>query len=279
MSNIKNWRVTASDNTSAAPAGAPEGWAPSAVNNTIRQQMADHRTQWQEAPWFDWGHVLVQTGTQAFRVSISNTVASTIYTAGRRLKMVDGGVTIAGEVVATSASGSNTIVSVSSSNLSASLSSGSISIFDPGSVTWPVASKMDMYTDTITSSVNSAKLVTPAALKHHVGVAKAWGYVAYSVTGSNYTLINSWNVLSVTSTITGLVNVYFQTSISDSTGPDFKPIFGSGHGPEGSPSPYIFSAPGFNSPSYFTAYLYKPATGSLGDSSFTFVVYGLLESP
>lgn len=35
------YSTTAANNNSAAPNGAPEGWAPSAVNDTIRQIMAD----------------------------------------------------------------------------------------------------------------------------------------------------------------------------------------------------------------------------------------------
>jgi hypothetical protein len=38
---VTSYSTTAANNNSAAPNGAPEGWAPSAVNDTIRQIMAD----------------------------------------------------------------------------------------------------------------------------------------------------------------------------------------------------------------------------------------------
>jgi hypothetical protein len=38
---VTSYSTTAANNNSAAPNGAPEGWAPSAVNDTIRQIMTD----------------------------------------------------------------------------------------------------------------------------------------------------------------------------------------------------------------------------------------------
>ena len=40
MAEISAWSTTAGSNTSAPPDGAPEGWAPSTVNNTVREIMA-----------------------------------------------------------------------------------------------------------------------------------------------------------------------------------------------------------------------------------------------
>ncbi len=53
MSNIKNWSTTPSNNDDDPPHGAPEGWAVDDVNLVVRQQMADHRTQWEDAQWFN----------------------------------------------------------------------------------------------------------------------------------------------------------------------------------------------------------------------------------
>lgn len=39
MSAVTSWSRTAASNNSAPPDGAPEGWAPSAVNNVIREMM------------------------------------------------------------------------------------------------------------------------------------------------------------------------------------------------------------------------------------------------
>lgn len=42
--SLKDWSTTAASNTSAPPNGAPEGWALSSINDTIRQVMADVRS-------------------------------------------------------------------------------------------------------------------------------------------------------------------------------------------------------------------------------------------
>src|SRR5687768_17600690 len=41
---VSDWSTTAASNNAAPPNGAPEGMAPSAVNDTIRQVMADVRS-------------------------------------------------------------------------------------------------------------------------------------------------------------------------------------------------------------------------------------------
>jgi len=46
MTEIKRWSTSAAGNTMAVPDGAPEGWAPSSVNNVYREGMAGIR-RWQ----------------------------------------------------------------------------------------------------------------------------------------------------------------------------------------------------------------------------------------
>lgn len=130
MSDIKNWSKTAINNSSAPPDGAPEGMAPSTVNDVIRKQMAIHREQWEDAEWFNWGHVPVRQSALSFVVS---STATQIYTAGRKLKLYDAS-TICASVKASSPSGANTLVSITSTTsiaLTTSLSSLAVSILDP----------------------------------------------------------------------------------------------------------------------------------------------------
>jgi hypothetical protein len=47
MAEIDNWDSTANNNNSAAPAGFPEGMAPSGVNDAARQNMAEIKRWWQ----------------------------------------------------------------------------------------------------------------------------------------------------------------------------------------------------------------------------------------
>mgnify|MGYP003628443905 CR=1 FL=1 len=51
---ISGYDITAANNTLTPPNGAPEGMAPSAVNNIQRQQMANDRAQWNTAEWFEY---------------------------------------------------------------------------------------------------------------------------------------------------------------------------------------------------------------------------------
>jgi hypothetical protein len=44
--SVSDWSTTAASNNAAPPNGAPEGMAPSAVNDVIRQMMADIKAFW-----------------------------------------------------------------------------------------------------------------------------------------------------------------------------------------------------------------------------------------
>ncbi len=133
---IKNWSTTAASNNSSPPNGAPEGMAPSTVNDIFRQQMADHRTQWQEAEWFDWGDAgISRASVSTFKITGDVT---TRYLANRRIKCYDT-TTLYGTVTTSSYSAPDTTVTVSldSGSLSASLTSIAIAILSPTSRSIP----------------------------------------------------------------------------------------------------------------------------------------------
>ena len=91
---IESWSTTPASNNSAPPAGAPEGMAPSAVNNVIRQQMADHRAQWNDAEWFDYGDgegSATVTYVAAGQFKVEGVDVSTAYHVGRRVRVVGSG--------------------------------------------------------------------------------------------------------------------------------------------------------------------------------------------
>jgi hypothetical protein len=143
MSDIKSWSSTAASNTDASWGGMPEGMAPSAVNDNVRTQMAAHRTQWEDAEWFNWGHVPAYVSASTFTVSNSVTL---VYALGRRLKLYDGSSTLYGHVTTISAvSGTNTkfTVSLTSGNLTSSLSSVAVAILDPTNTSIPKGATLD----------------------------------------------------------------------------------------------------------------------------------------
>ena len=79
---FKDYSTTAASNNSAAPNGYPEGMAPSAVNNTAREQMARTAEWYQDAQWINLHTPTYVSGTQ-FTVTGDQTAH---YTVGRRVK-------------------------------------------------------------------------------------------------------------------------------------------------------------------------------------------------
>lgn len=133
MSNISTWTTSAASNNSVSPDGFPENMAPSGVNDSAREVMAAVRRWYVDAEWINWGHTPVRRSANSFLVSLT---ATQIYTAGRRLKLYDA-TTILGEVLASSPSGANTLITVSASSLTSSLTSLSIGIADPAGLSLP----------------------------------------------------------------------------------------------------------------------------------------------
>lgn len=133
MSNISTWTTSAASNNSVSPDGFPENMAPSGVNDSAREVMAAVRRWYVDAEWINWGHTPVRQSANSFLVSLT---ATQIYTAGRRLKLYDA-TTILGEVLASSPSGANTLITVSASSLTSSLTSLSIGIADPAGLSLP----------------------------------------------------------------------------------------------------------------------------------------------
>ena len=73
MSNIQDWSTTAASNNSASPNGAPEGMAPSGVNNTIRENMAAGARL-----FGDWNGSLTTTGSADAYVLTTNSSLSAL---------------------------------------------------------------------------------------------------------------------------------------------------------------------------------------------------------
>ncbi|MFD2207225.1 hypothetical protein [Kiloniella antarctica] len=83
---IENYSTTPANNNGAPPNGAPEGMTPGAVNDVMRQIMADVRTQAEEGCWFNWGHTPTYVAADKFSVTGDQTAD---YTVGRRVRLLD----------------------------------------------------------------------------------------------------------------------------------------------------------------------------------------------
>jgi hypothetical protein len=110
------WSRTAAQNTETPPNGAPENWAPSAVNNWARETM-DRIREWYEEP--EWLDLISENGADWPTFTTESTtvfeVAGTDFTAkfvtGRRVKCV-GDTTVYGYVVSSALDGSDTDVTM-----------------------------------------------------------------------------------------------------------------------------------------------------------------------
>lgn len=88
---IKDYDTTAGNNSTISAINISEGCAPSGINNAIRQLMADSRSQWNDANWFEYGD-----GAGSFTITygsgttftVDGVDVTSIYHVGRRLRAV-----------------------------------------------------------------------------------------------------------------------------------------------------------------------------------------------
>jgi hypothetical protein len=132
---VEAWSTTAASNNASPPNGAPEGMAPSGVNDCIRQIMADVRSQLQDGQWLNWGHTPTRVDDDTFTVA---TDLTTTYHAGRRLK-VTGSATGYCTIASSSYSNPNTTVNVTmdSGNLPGTLSAVYVAMLTASNSTIP----------------------------------------------------------------------------------------------------------------------------------------------
>lgn len=124
MAGIKDYSTTAASNNSAPPNGWPEGMAPSAVNNSARQNMADLRSWYEDAQWVNLGHTAAQASATTFTIGADVTSE---YTAGRAIRIEDSS-TLYRTIVSSSYSSPNTTVTVDSGTLTSSMNGQSVSL-------------------------------------------------------------------------------------------------------------------------------------------------------
>ena len=127
--NIKNWSTTAASNNAAPPNGWPEGQAPSTVNNTGRQNMADIRAWYEDATFIDLGHTPAYSSATKFIVSGDQTG---FYTDNRPLSIADA-TAIYASVISATYSAPNTTVTIETEtgSLSTAISTISVGLFKP----------------------------------------------------------------------------------------------------------------------------------------------------
>ena len=121
MSNIEKWSTAAGSNNQASPDGFPENMLPSGVNDAAREVMAAIRRWYDDADWRNFDDTPSYASDTSFTLTGDQT---SIYHAGRRVKVLGGSSTFYG-TIASSSHSANTRVTVnldSSASFTASLS-------------------------------------------------------------------------------------------------------------------------------------------------------------
>ncbi len=131
MARISTWSKTAASNTQTPPDGAPEGMAPSTVNDTMREMMAQVKTSLAMIEWFDDGDDYTKKAANKVKVSGTHT---TTYHAGRRVLVKHTGGNDYGEIAEASLSSGNTILTITRDSGSTATFTGTVSQFFRASV-------------------------------------------------------------------------------------------------------------------------------------------------
>ena len=112
MAGFKGYSETAASNNDPAPAGAPEGMSPKAVNDTMRQMMANSATELfsNEFSWLDFNDTPTYATATTFTITGDVTTA---YHVGRRVRLTGTTpFTVYGTITDSSFGGANTTVTV-----------------------------------------------------------------------------------------------------------------------------------------------------------------------
>ncbi len=135
MTNIRSWSTTAGSNNSASPNGAPEGMAPSGVNDTIRQGMASTKTFADELPFYDSGDTPSRASAATFKIATDVTAR---YEKNRRIKCLDA-TTLYGLITASTYSAPDTLITVGldSGSLTSSLTAVALSVIPSSNLALP----------------------------------------------------------------------------------------------------------------------------------------------
>lgn len=165
MAGLRTYSATAAANTALFP----EGMAPSAVNDGMRQVQADLRSWYQDAEWIDLGHAPVYASSTTFTLSGDQTA---IYHVGRRVRAIGAApFTVYGTVTGASYASETTVtVDWDDGGLDNTLTRVSVGALSAANAAMPrataaIAGAVELATDGETQAGSDpARAVTPAGL-------------------------------------------------------------------------------------------------------------------
>ena len=115
MSDVKNWSTVASGNNATPPNGWPENMAPSAVNNSARENMAAIKRAYLNFPYFCPGGTVAYVNDTTFTIADDTLVTdySQYYKPNRRIKAITPTGAVYGVIGSSTYSSGSTTVKVS----------------------------------------------------------------------------------------------------------------------------------------------------------------------
>lgn len=212
MSNIKNWHSTATDNSTLADGGWPEGMLPSKVNDQARDNMGAIRTWYEDAEWIDYDWTPSYVTTSTFTLVGDRT---TQFHVGRRFRARDGASTLYGSITSATytAGGGGTsgiYCALDTGQFSASLSGVAVGILSAVNTSLPpvstathalTTSYLDMLEMTSTAGNNGANCTAALSIGATTAGDHFWisGYVTGHASGTscNSITISAGNMVGV----------------------------------------------------------------------------------
>lgn len=212
---LGRWSATAASNNSSPPDGFPEGQATSTFNDAMREMMASIRTVLNESQFFDAD--LTPTFVNATSFTLAGDQTPTIKS-GRRLKMNDTTAVYATVTTASFTAVTTIQLAPDSGGLTAALSSFGMGIVSRVSGCFPDGMSLSAASLNIAGSLSAASMSIGGSYSLSATMSstcKAFVGFTTNTAGSVITIVNSFNVSSVSRSATAVYRVNFTSPFVD----------------------------------------------------------------
>ena len=188
---IWQWSTTPASNATAGSINWAEGQAPSTVNDSARQMMADVATWFQSPEWINYG--LTPTYVSATQYTLAGN-QTTIHSVGRRVRATVTAGTIYGTITA-SVFGSLTTVTIAwdSGSLDSGLSEVDVGLMNPANSSFPTGLSLSANTLSVSGSAQTNMTVTSSGGSGYARFVSSGGSKYLGVIGNNFAVVNNAN--------------------------------------------------------------------------------------
>jgi hypothetical protein len=185
------WSTTPANNATAGSINWAEGQAPSTVNDSARQMMADVATWFQSPEWLNYGLTPTYVSATQFTVAGNQTG---IYSVGRRVKATVTAGTVYGTISA-SVFGSLTTVTATwdSGSLDSGVSEVDVGIMNPLHLSLPALTSLSLSSLAVSGSSQIPVTVTSSGGSTYQKFSSSSGAKHIGVIGNNFSVVNQAN--------------------------------------------------------------------------------------